>query len=56
MEGLSAITGIPSDFLEFENLPLIEAAEAGFLDSRDMDKHIFSAALRLNKSIPFFGN
>jgi hypothetical protein len=26
------------DFLVFDNLPLIEAVEAGFLDSRDMDK------------------
>ena len=40
------------DFLVFDNLPLIEAGEAGFLDSRDMDKHILAAVLRLNKSIP----
>jgi hypothetical protein len=36
------------DFLVFDNLPLIEAAEAGFLDSRDMDKHILAAVLRLD--------
>jgi hypothetical protein len=42
-------------FLVFDNLPFIEAAQAGPLDSRDMDKHIFSAALRLNKSVPFLG-
>jgi hypothetical protein len=43
------------DFLIFDNLPFIEAAETGFLDGRDMDKHIFSTTLRLNKSIPFLG-
>jgi hypothetical protein len=41
-------------FVEFDNLPLIPAGEAGLLDSRDMHKHIFSAAsLRLNKAVPF---
>jgi len=39
------------DFLIFDHLPLIETAEAGFLDSRDMDKHIFSAGLRLNETV-----
>jgi hypothetical protein len=43
------------DFLVFDNLPLIETAEAGFLDSGDMDKHIFSACLRLNKAVPLLG-
>jgi hypothetical protein len=33
------------DFLVFDNLPFIEAAETGPLDSRDMDKYISSAAL-----------
>jgi hypothetical protein len=41
------------DFLVFDNLPLIEAAEAGFLDSQDMDKHILAAVLRLDKPVPF---
>ena len=41
------------DFLVFDNLPFIETGEAGSLDSRDMDKHIFAAALRLNKSVSF---
>ena len=42
------------NFVVFDNLALIQIAEAGLLDSRDMDKHIFSAAiLRLNKSVPF---
>jgi hypothetical protein len=41
------------DFVVFDNLPLIETAETGLLDSRYMDKHIFSAILRLNKSVPF---
>jgi len=40
------------DFLVFDYLPLIESAEARLLDRRDMNKDIFSAALRLNKSIP----
>jgi len=44
------------DFLVFDNLTLSETAEAGFLDSRDMDKHIFSAGLRLNKAVPLFAN
>jgi len=43
------------DFFVFDNLPLSETAEAGSLDSRDMDKHILAAALRLNKSVPFLG-
>jgi hypothetical protein len=42
------------DFFVFDNLPLIETAEAGSLDGGDMDKHIFAAAaLRLNKPVPF---
>ena len=41
------------DFLVLDNLSLVEAAEAGFLDSRDVNEHIFAAALRLNKSVPF---
>src|SRR5208282_4530973 len=41
------------DFFVFDNLPFIEAGEAGFLHRRDMDKHVFSAGLRLNKSIAF---
>jgi hypothetical protein len=40
-------------FVIFDNLTLGETAEAGSLDSGDMNKHIFSAGLRLNKSIPF---
>ena len=30
-------------------------SQINLLDSRDMDKHIFSAALGLNKTIPFLG-
>jgi hypothetical protein len=41
------------DFLVFDNLPLIEAAEASFLDSRNMDKHVLAAVLRLDKPVPF---
>jgi hypothetical protein len=40
-------------FAVLDNLPLIEAAQAGSLDSRDMDKNISSAALRLNRSVLF---
>ena len=40
------------DFLVFDNLPLIQAAEAGSFDRRDVYKHISAAAiLRLNKPI-----
>src|ERR1700676_1571589 len=41
------------DFFVFDDLPLIEAAKAGPLDSRDMDKHILAAAFRLNKPVAF---
>jgi len=41
------------DVLVFDDLPLIETAETGALDCRDVDKDIFAAALRLNESIPF---
>ena len=58
-ERLHEISVEPSDFLPMFfpysrlPLPLIEAVDPGSLDSRDMDKHIFSAALRLNKSVSF---
>ena len=43
------------DFVVFDGLALIEAAEAGFLDCGDMDEHVLSAAaLRLNKPVPLF--
>jgi hypothetical protein len=32
-------------------LPLIETAETGSFDGRDVDEHIFAAALRLNEPI-----
>jgi hypothetical protein len=41
------------DLFVFDDLPLIETAEAGSFDRRDMDEDIFAASLRLNKSIPF---
>jgi hypothetical protein len=42
------------NFIVFDDLPLIQTAEASLFDGGDMDKHIPSAsALRLNKSIPF---
>jgi hypothetical protein len=44
--------GSPPNSWKWE-MPLVEAAQAGSLDSRDMDKNISSAALRLNKSLPF---
>jgi len=31
------------DLFVFDNLPLIQAAEAGFLDRRNVDENIFSA-------------
>jgi hypothetical protein len=36
----------------FDDLSLVETAEAGSFDCRDVDKHIFAAALRLNKPVP----
>jgi hypothetical protein len=40
------------DFFVFDDLALIQSAETGPLDRRDMDKHIFSApTLRLNESV-----
>src|SRR6266545_1580932 len=36
-------------------LPLIERAQSSALDSRDVDKHIPAALLRLNESIAFGG-
>jgi hypothetical protein len=39
------------DFFKFDDLPLIEIAEAGSLDRRDVDEHIFAAARRLNEPI-----
>jgi hypothetical protein len=41
------------DFLVFDDLSLIETTKTGSLDCRNVDKHIFAAALRLNESIPF---
>src|ERR1700733_2107132 len=41
------------NFFVFDDLPLIEAAEAGSLDRRDVDENIFAASLRLNKPIAF---
>jgi hypothetical protein len=32
------------DLVVLDHLPLIQAAEAGFLDSRDMDKYVFATA------------
>ena len=39
------------NFLVFDNLPFIESAEPRSLDRRDVDKHIFAAARRLNEPI-----
>src|ERR1700751_2666817 len=39
-------------FLVFDGLTLIERAKARPLDCRNMNEHIFAAALRLNESIP----
>jgi hypothetical protein len=37
------------DFLVFNGLTLVQTGEAGFLDRRDVNKHIFAATLRLKK-------
>jgi hypothetical protein len=42
------------DFLVFDDLTFIQTAEASFLDRRNVDEDVFSAAtLWLNKSISF---
>ena len=52
LEVLSRSFAPVRDFLVFDDLPLIETAEAGSFDRRDVDKHISAAAtLRLNEPI-----
>ena len=52
LEVLSRSFAPVRDFLVFDDLPLIETAEAGSFDRRDVDKHISAAAtLRLNEAI-----
>src|ERR1700674_3622430 len=54
LEFLSGSFAPVRDFLVFDDLPLIETAEAGSFDRRDVDKHISTAAtLRLNEPIAF---
>jgi hypothetical protein len=53
LEVLSRSFAPVRDFLVFHDLPLIENAEAGSFDRRDVDKHISAAAtLRLNEPKP----
>ena len=40
-------------WIGFSHVSTLGSAEAGFLDSRDMDKHILAAVLRLDKPVPF---
>ena len=54
LEVLSRSFAPVRDFFKFDDLPLIETAEAGSFDCRDVDEHIFAAALRLNEPIPPF--
>jgi hypothetical protein len=51
LEVLCGRFALVRDFFVFDDLPLIEAAKAGFLDSRDMDKYVFAAVLRLNETV-----
>ena len=52
LEVLSRSFAPVRDFLVFDDLPLIETAEAGSFDRRDVDEHIFTAApLRLDEPI-----
>jgi hypothetical protein len=54
LEVLCRCFALVRDFVVFDNLPLIQSAEAGFFDRRDMDKHVFAAsALRLDESVAF---
>jgi len=44
------------DFFVFDDLPLIQTAEASLLDRRNMNKYVpAAAALRLDKSITLLG-
>jgi hypothetical protein len=43
------------DFFVLNDLALVQRAQTGLLDRRDMDKDIFAAALRLNKPIALLG-
>src|ERR1700680_1035725 len=52
LEILRRCLALVGDFLVLDDLPLVQTAEAGLLDRRDMDKHIFSARLGLDKSVP----
>jgi hypothetical protein len=42
-------------FLVFDTLPSLRLLKPALSTARDMNKHIFSAALRLNKSVAFLG-
>src|SRR5262245_30033450 len=42
-----------ADHFIFHRLTLVERAQAGALDRRDMDEYVSAAALRLNESIAF---
>ena len=44
LEILRRCFALVGDFIVFDDLPLIQPAEAGLLDSRDMDKYIPSAS------------
>lgn len=41
------------DYFVFDMLTLIEGAEAGAFDCRDMNEHVLAATSRLNKTIAF---
>jgi hypothetical protein len=41
------------DFFKFDDLPLIEVARPGPLDSRDVDEHVLAATLALKRSVAF---
>src|ERR1019366_2564922 len=51
LEILRRCLALIGDLFVLDDLPLVQTAEAGLLDRRDMDKHIFSARLGLNKSV-----
>src|SRR5438045_8721060 len=44
------LPAVADDFI-LDGLPLIEAAQSGSLDSRNVDEHVLAAALRLNESV-----
>src|SRR5579863_1136396 len=51
LEVLCRRLALVGDFLVFDDLAFVKAAEPSPLDRRNMDENIFAASLRLNESV-----